>query len=150
LWLLDTNVNSPHVTTPNEFSVIWNGSTIFDQSNMGSFTWSNLQFIVTATSSSTLLQIGEYNSPWYFGLDDVNAWPIPNPSFRSVVKTNGNNLVFSWNTLSNIAYQVQYSTNLAKTNWTILTTNIASGPVLTYTNAYGSDPRRFYRIRRLP
>jgi hypothetical protein len=67
-----------------------------------------------------------------------------------VVKTNGNAVVFSWNALASIAYQVQYSTNLAKTNWIVLSTNTATGPVLAYTNAYGTDPQRFYRIRRLP
>jgi hypothetical protein len=147
LWLYSTNINGG---TPNEFSVSWGGNLLFDWVNVGSIGWTNLQFIVTAASSNTVLQFGEYNSPWYFGLDDVNAWPIPNPSFRSVVKTNGNNLVFSWNSFTNLAYQVQYSTNLAKTNWVILTTNTATGPVMKYTNAFGSDPWRFYRIRRLP
>ena len=76
--------------------------------------------------------------------------PIPNPSFRSVAKTNSNAVVFSWNSMSGIVYQVQYSTNLITTNWIILSTNTATGPILTLTNAYGTDPRRFYRIRRLP
>ena len=87
---------------------------------------------------------------WYFGLDDVNVWPIPNPSFRSVVKTNSNNIVFSWNTLAGIAYQLQYATNLTNANWINLSTNTAVGPVLTLTNSYGTDPQRFYRIRQLP
>ena len=47
-------------------------------------------------------------------------------------------------------YQVQYSTNLAKTNWTILSTNTATGYTLAVTNSIRSDPKRFYRIRRLP
>jgi hypothetical protein len=85
------------------------------------------------------------------GLDDVNVWPIPNPSFRSVAKmSNSNAVVFTWNSLAGLAYQVQYSTNLIKTNWIILSTNTATGPILTFTNSYDTDPQRFYRIRRLP
>jgi len=159
-YLLSLWLNSPDAAvasgglvafnTPNEFSVSWNGATIFDQVNMGPIGWTNLVFVVTATSASTALQFGERVDPWYFGLDDINVWPIPNPSFRSLVRTNGNKVVFSWNALAGLAYQVQYSTNLTKTNWIVLSTNNATGPILTFTNTYGTDPRRFYRIRRLP
>ena len=125
-------------------------NTLLSLTNPAAFAWTNMQFIVAAAGTNTTLLFAAQNNPDWFGLDDVNVWPIPNPSFRSVVKTNGNNLIFSWNALSNFAYQVQYSTNLAKTNWVILSTNTATGPILTYTNAFGSDPQRFYRIRRLP
>jgi len=156
LWLNNpTNVfltSGGQVTsnTPNEFSVSWNGTTLFDQVDIDPIGWTNMVFIVTATNSSSVLQFGARADPWYLGLDDVNIWPIPNLFIHSVVETNGHNLVLSWNSLSNIAYQVQYSTDLTKTNWVILSTNTATGPVMTCTNAYGSDPWRFYRIRRLP
>jgi hypothetical protein len=148
MWLYSTSINGG---IPNEFSVSWNGGQIFDWPNVGVVTWTNLQFIVTATGSNTVLQLGEYDNPWYLGLDDVNVWPIPNPSFRSVAKmSNSNAVVFTWNSLAGLAYQVQYSTNLIKTNWIILSTNTATGPILTFTNSYDTDPQRFYRIRRLP
>ena len=89
-------------------------------------------------------------TPITLGLDDINVWPIPNPSFRSVTKTGTNAVVFSWNSLAGIAYQVQYTTNLFKTNWIILSTNTATGSILTFTNSYGTDRQRFYRIRQLP
>jgi subtilase family serine protease len=153
-YLLSLWLNSPTVAggnTPNEFSVSWNGSTLFDQVNIGPIGWTNLQFIVTATSSSTVLQIGERDDPWYLGLDDVTAVPITNPAFRSVGKmSNSNAVVLTWNSMAGFGYQVQYSTNLAATNWIILGTNTAVGPTLTFTNGYGKDPRRFYRIRQLP
>jgi hypothetical protein len=152
-YLISFWLDSPTYTggnTPNEFKVSWSGTTLFDQTNIGAIGWTNVTFMVTATNSSSILQFGARVDPWYLGLDDVTVWPIPNPSFRSVVKTNGNNLVFSWNSLTSLVYQVQYSTNLAQTNWIILSTNTATGSILTYTNAYGADPRRFYRIRRLP
>ena len=150
-YLLSLWLNSTGINTPNEFSVSWNGTTLFDQVNIGSIGWTNLQFIVTATSSSTVLQFGERNDPWYLGLDDVSAVPIPFPSFRSVAKMgNSNAVVLVWNTMANLSYQVQYSTNLAATNWIILSTNTAVGSTLSVTNGYGANPRRFYRIRQLP
>jgi hypothetical protein len=146
LWMDSPNVSSH---TPNEFSVSWNGNMLFDQVNIGRIGWTNLQFIVTATNSSTVLQFGARDDNYYLGLDDVNVWPIPNPSFRSMARVSSNAVSFSWNTFTNMAYQIQYSTNLAQTNWIILSTNTATGPILTLTNSYGTDPQRFYRIRWL-
>ena len=152
-YLISLWFNSPDVlggNTPNEFIVSWGGTTLFDQSNIGPINWTNMTFIVTATNSSTVLQFGERVDPWYLGLDDVNVWPIPNPFIRSAVKTNGNNFVFSWNSLAGLKYRVEYRTNLAQAGWVILGTNTATGSITSYTNAYGSDPRRFYHVRRLP
>jgi hypothetical protein len=148
LWLDSPNISG--TLTPNEFSVSWNGGVIFDQVNIGKIGWTNLQFIVTATSATTVLQLGFRDDPYYLGLDDINVWPIPNPSFRSATKTSTNAVMFSWNSLAGIAYQVQYSTNLFTTNWIILSTNAATGSILTFTNSYGTDRQRFYRIRQLP
>ena len=154
-YLLSFWMNNPGGYTPNQFRVNWNTNatstnTIFNQTNMTAVnSWTNMLFIVTATETNTTLQFGAQNDNYYFGLDDVNVWPIPNPSFRSVAKSGGSAVSFSWNTFTNLAYQVQYSTNLARTNWIILSTNTATGPILTLTNSYGTDPQRFYRIRWL-
>jgi len=160
-YLLSLWLNNPDntiygsVVTPNQFVVNWNTNssstnTIFNQIDMGAVnTWTNMQFVVTATGTNTILQFGERNDPVAFGLDDVNVQPIPVPSFRSAGKIS-NAVSFTWNTLAGLAYQVQYSTNLAKTNWTIISTNTAIGYTLTATNVIGSAPLRFYRIRRLP
>jgi hypothetical protein len=66
------------------------------------------------------------------------------------VATTNHAIAFIWNSLTSIVYQVQYSTNLTRTNWTILSTNTATGSIMTFTNSYGADRQRFYRIRRLP
>ena len=44
--------------TPNEFSVSWNGTSLYDGVNLGTNGWMNFQFIVSAASSSSVLQIG--------------------------------------------------------------------------------------------
>jgi hypothetical protein len=155
-YLLSFWMNNIGGVTPNQFQVNWNTNspavnTLFNQVSVGAINkWTNMLFIVTATGTNTILQFGAQNDNYYFGLDDVNVWPIPNPSFRSVAKTGSNAVMFSWNSLASITYQVQFSTNLTKTNWIILGTNTAAGPILAFTNAYGPDHQRFYRIRRLP
>ncbi len=149
-YLLSLWLNNYLRGTPNEFLVMWNGNTNFDQVNIPqSTTWTNLQFLVTATASSTVLQFGFRNDTGRFGLDDVNVWPIPVPSFQSVAETS-NTVTFTWNSVTGLVYQVEYSTNLAMTNWMILSTNTAVNFTVTVTNSIGPDPERFYRIRWLP
>ncbi len=63
--------------TPNEFLVRWNGNTLFDWSNVPLIGWTNLHFVVTASSTNSVLQLGIQNSPSYFGLDEVSVIPIP-------------------------------------------------------------------------
>ncbi len=149
MYLLSCWLNSPDGATPNEFSVTWNGTNYFDQSNLPAIPltgWTNLLFIVTATGSSTILQFGGQNDSSYLGLDDVSVVPMPVTSFQSTVKTNGS-VKFAWNTLTGLAYQLQYKTNLAQANWINLGNPVAAtGFTTTTTDAAPSDPRRFYRL----
>jgi hypothetical protein len=152
-YLLSLWFNSPNVSpnTTNQFSVSWNGTMLFNQTNLPPLNgWTNLLFVVTATNSSTVLQFGERDDPSYFGLDDVNVWPVPSLTLGGISKTANNSLSFTWNSLTSMVYQVQYSTNLATTNWFNLSTNTAIGSTLTVTNAVGTNSQRFYRIRWLP
>ncbi|HUA68490.1 MAG TPA: hypothetical protein VMA13_08075, partial [Candidatus Saccharimonadales bacterium] len=150
LWL-----NNPGGDTPNQFLVDWNTNssgtnTIFNQSNFDPVgIWTNLLFVVPATGTNTTIVFGFINNNYYFGLDDVNAWPIPLPNIRSFSSAN-RALSLKWNSLTNVLYEVEYSTNLASTNWFILSTNTAIGPTLAVTNSIGTNPAVFYRILRLP
>jgi len=148
LWLDDANG-----LTPNEFNVSWNGNTITDLVNMSQFGWTNLQFVVTATSNSTVLQFGERDDSSYLGLDDVSLTPIPAAAFKpaTVVKTN-NNLKFAWSALTGLVYQVQFQTNLLQTNWTVLKSITATNTPVTFvdTNPITAFPQKFYRLLLLP
>ena len=147
LWLDSTSINGG---IPNEFSVSWNGNVLFNQVNIGPTGWTNLQFVVTATNSSTVLQFGEYNDAWFFGLDDVSVLPIP-PAVSRITSVANNQLQFSWNAMTGLVYQVQFKTNLLSTNWINLGSPItATGPSITVTNTIGPDPRRFYRLAIFP
>jgi hypothetical protein len=72
------------------------------------------------------------------------------PAFQRVEQT-GNTIQFTWSAAAQLTYQVQYSTNLAQTNWTNL------GSVITATNstaassaAIAQEPARYYRVILLP
>jgi len=155
-YLLSLWLNNPGLSgnTPNEFSVSWNGNTLFDQVNLPATTgWTNLQFIVTATGGSTILQFGERDDPSWLGLDDVSVAPIPAATFQptTVTKTN-NNLKFSWVALTGLVYQVQFKTNLLQTNWVLLKSITATNTPVTFvdTNPITGSPQKFYRLLLLP
>ena len=47
---------------------------LFDQVNLSAIPgWTNLQFAVMATGSSTVLQFGSQYDKSYFGLDDISV-----------------------------------------------------------------------------
>ena len=53
LWL-----RNPSGEWPNWFQVQWNGTTLFEQQDITATAWTNLQFLVTATGTSSVLQLG--------------------------------------------------------------------------------------------
>ena len=152
LWLKSPSVRGGN--TPNEFSVSWNGNTLFDQVNIPPISaWTNLQFIVTATGGSSVLQFGERDDPYYFGLDDVSVIPIPATSFQpATVTATNNNLKFTWNAMTGLVYQVQFKTNLLQANWTVLKSITATNTAITFvdTNPVAGFPQKFYRLLLLP
>jgi hypothetical protein len=152
IWL-DSAANPArgHQTTPNEFSVAWNGITLFDKVNIGRTGWTNLQFTVKATGPGTVLQIGGRDDPFYLGLDDVSVTPVPVPVFQTLIKTNST-FKFTWNALAGVKYQVQYNSDLVQGAWINLGNPVtAAGNTVTVsdTNAITSSPQRFYRLQVL-
>jgi hypothetical protein len=147
LWLDSPNTSG--TLTPNEFSILWNGSKIFDQPNIAKIGWTNLQFIVTATGSSAVLQFGFRDDPYYLGLDDISVTPIPVTTFQPATLTQTNNdFKFTWNAITGLVYQVQFKTNLLQTNWTVLINIAATNTAMTFvdTNPITGSPQKFYRL----
>jgi sugar lactone lactonase YvrE len=82
LWL-ESPTNNSGTNIPNEFQISWNGSVIFDQTNIAAIGWTNLQFAVVPTGTNTVLQFGFRDDPIYLGLDDIsltNAASVPVPA----------------------------------------------------------------------
>jgi len=73
-----------------EFSVSWNGATLFDQQNIAATGWTNLQFQAVATNAGTVLQFGFFNDPSYFGLDDISVYPVMVLTPPSITAQTGN------------------------------------------------------------
>jgi hypothetical protein len=136
--------------TPNEFSVSWNGATLFDQTNIGDTLWTNLQFLAPASAANTLLAFGYRNDPSYLGLDDIVVGLVPPPGFQAVAVANGA-ISFSWSALDGFSYQIQYTTNLAQNIWSNLGGAIsATNAAVIATDAATADAQRFYRVLLLP
>jgi hypothetical protein len=150
LWL--TIPSNSTGATPNQFVVAWNGTAVFNQSNLPFTAWTNLQFVVTATGTSTVLEFGFEDTPYYLGLDDVSVTPYLPPSFNLAQPATAAGFNLNWSTVAGLTYQVQYTTNLNQTAWINLgspQTANANTLNLVDTNAVPSSPGRFYRIVQL-
>jgi hypothetical protein len=146
LWL-GSAVSSGQPT--NEFLVSWNGTNIFDETNIPAIGWTNLQFLVAATAANTVLQFGFRDDPSYLGLDEVSVYPVQ-PVFGGI-QLSGANLVFNGSGASGGTYHLMSSTNLALpfSQWTPVATNVLGTNVnfsITLTNAAASGLPQCYYI----
>jgi hypothetical protein len=148
-WLVNPGIfaNPP---TPNEFTVAWNGNTLFNQANIGVFAYTNMQYVVFTTNTSTTLEFGAQNNPDYFGLDDVSVTPIPAPAFQSAVSINGS-ITLTWSAVTGVTYQLQYPTTLGPPNWSNLGSPVAANSsAIATSDIQPADPQRFYRVVLAP
>ena len=99
--------------TANEFLVIWNGTNIFDGVNLPVSTWTNLQFVVAATGSTSTVQFAYRGSN--FGLDDFRLTPFSSPTIASVAWLGNGEIQLSMSGLPLVKCHVLGSTNLI--NW---------------------------------
>jgi len=149
LWL-----DNPQSGTGQSFSVNWNtnpavASSIFSQSSPPAFVWTNLTFLASATGTNTVLQFAAENYANYYGLDDVSVTPIPVPNIDTMAHGR-NSFSLTWYATPGMNYEILTTTNLQNPVWTILGTNRATGPTLSFTNTAATDLQRYYRILRLP
>jgi subtilase family serine protease len=148
-WLTSV-ADSSGATTPNSFAARWNGSTLYEQTNLAAFGWTNLQFIVPATGSKSTLEFDFNNVPGAFGLDDVVVGTVPAPIVQSVTLA-GNSITFTWSSIANGSYQLQSASELSNPNWTnVAATVTASGGLVSATEPIGASSQQFYRVVLLP
>ena len=141
---------------PGEFLVSWNGNTLLDVTNPAASGWTNIQFTVTATGTSTVLQFGFQDNYDFFSLDDVSvvsAVQSQSPGITGISLSGTNLVINGSNGLSGRTYYVLMTTNLtlSLSQWTPVATNVlnASGNfTITATNAVDSKaPHRFYILK---
>ena len=141
LWL-----SSLDDETPNEFLVFWNGNTLFDETNIPAIGWTNLQFLVTATGPSTVLEFGERDDQSVLWLDDISVVPTQ-PGFASFGVLS-NQFGFNINWTSGRVIVVEACTNLASPVWTPLQTNTLTNGLFYFSDPQWTNyPGRYYRIR---
>jgi hypothetical protein len=153
LYLFSFWLDNPGSSGGQQFQAAWNTNAsstnvIYAMSNPPVFGWTNLNYLVTAAGSSTVIQFGAENSPNYFGLDDVSVTPVPPPTISGAAQST-NGFEITWNALANVSYAVQYTTNLFQPVWLNLGPSVvASTNTLTETdtNAVDGAPQQFYRI----
>ncbi len=147
-WL--TSIAYYGATTPNYFVASWDGSTLYAQTNLGAFAWTNLQFIVPATAASTTLEFDFDNVPAAFGLDDVTVETVPAPVLQSATLT-GSLITFTWTGIANYSYQIQSASNLSNPNWTNLDAAVtAPGNLVSASEPVSTASQQFYRVILLP
>jgi len=149
-YLISFWLDNPIGGIPSEFQVRWNGTELFDQTNLPSFGWTNIQLVAAAASTNALLEFGFRQDVDAFGLDDVGAMNVPVPSFQSIT-TVSNNFNLAWNAWSGLTYQIQYATDLSPPDWQNLGPPMtASNAVMSYSDLLPADKTRFYRVALLP
>jgi hypothetical protein len=153
-WL--ENLNGAGDDIPNQFQVQWNSNStsskiIYNQVDMGIFAWSNMQFMVQASSDAMTLSFGATNYA-YFGLDDVSVTPIavPVPSFEAPTIVSGA-IQLSWNSVSGVSYQMQYTSTLSPADWVNIGSSItATASSTTVFETLGTGSGGFYRVMISP
>jgi hypothetical protein len=147
LWL-----NSPDGLGPNQFLVSWNGTTLFEETNIPALGWTNLQFTVSATGASTVLEFGFRDDPSFLGLDDISVYP--DQPIITAVSVEGTDLILDgMNGQSGNTYIVLTSTNLTLPllQWIPVATNLlnANGNFsITVANTVSPEiPKRFYILQ---
>jgi hypothetical protein len=137
-------------TTPNSFVARWNNLTLYQQTNLPALGWTNMQYLVTATTKSSTIEFDFGNVPAAFGLDDVRVETLQAPLIQSASVKEAS-VALTWSSLATLSYQLQTTTNLAGPNWVntgqpvTATSGSASG-----TAAATAGATQFYRVVILP
>ena len=151
-YLLSVWLANPRPGGFGQFQATWGTNVVCQLTNPRFTAWTNLQWTVTATDTNTVLQFAVRKHPYFLGLDDVGATPIPTPAIKSTFRTpKAFNLV--WNTTPGLVYQVQYKTNLFQPDWLNLGSSLsATNTLLTFsdTNNPDASPQRYYRLVESP
>jgi len=144
---------NPTSITNNEFRVSWNGAALLDMTNLPVTGWTNIQLMVTATASTSVLQFGYRNDTAYFGLDDVSVSSVQSLGIASISRSGTNLVINGTGGLSGRTYYVLMGTNLMEpvNQWTPVATNVPGTDgnfSITLTNTVNPvATQRFYLLQ---
>jgi Pro-kumamolisin, activation domain/Concanavalin A-like lectin/glucanases superfamily/Immunoglobulin domain/Bacterial Ig domain/Immunoglobulin I-set domain/Viral BACON domain len=153
VYLISFWLENLGVSGPDEFQVNWNGSTVFDELNAGTSGWTNIQILVGASGTNSILQFGARNDNASFGLDDVAVFQSAVPGTPPTITTQpvneavtaGLTATFTAGVtgIEPIYYQWQLGTSniMGATNATLMLSPVTPGEAGNYTvvvsNAFG-------------
>jgi uncharacterized repeat protein (TIGR03803 family) len=75
-----------------------------------------------------------------------SASPVNGPLVLTTPVTQGLNFTFTFQTVSNQSYTILQNTNLATTNWTVVTNLTGDGSVFHFSTPRGAQAGRFFRV----
>jgi Carbohydrate binding domain len=67
-------------TSPNQFSVKFGSTDLYDATNLSSFAYQQYLYQVTATATTTVVTLGFQNEFSFFDVDNISVLPVPEPS----------------------------------------------------------------------
>jgi hypothetical protein len=141
-------LNSPDGKTPNEFAVSWNGTTLLDDVYLPATGWTNMQFVVSASATSTVLQFSARDDNSYLELDDVTVSPISRPVSLTGAGIHAGQFGFSVTGTSGQVFVVEATSSLSNPAWSPIQTNTFNGGSFSFTDPlWTSSPLRFYRVK---
>jgi hypothetical protein len=133
---------------PNKFLASWNEKTLLDDADIPAIGWTNLQFLVNATGTSTVLQFGFQDDNSYLGLDDISVLPVATPVSLAAAAVQTNQFGFTFAGPSGLVVVVEASANLAHSAWYPVQTNtLGAGSSHFYDPQWTNSPARFYRLK---
>lgn len=152
-YLLSLWLDSPDGGSPNEFQVSWNGATLLDLKNISAIGWTNIQLLVAATGTNTVLQFGFRDDVTWLGLDDIRVMPAE-PGVATLELSGAAVVLNAANGLAHHAYQTLVSLDTAQplAQWTPIATNVpsADGNFIVTNTVNATAAQRFYRLRMMP
>jgi hypothetical protein len=149
-YLLSFWLANPLSGTPNEFHVSWEGQPLLDQVDVEQFAWTNIQYVVTASTSNSVLEFSFRHDQNAFGLDDVTVQALPSLRLEQVLHAQ-DGISLTWSSSAGARYQLQSATDLTAGNWIDWGDPVtATNGTLTVPQPITADPHRFYRLVLLP
>lgn len=115
----------------------------------GIFTWLTTDADANTTNHIAVRVTDNGVPPMASGMAFVVS-VVPRPLLTNL--TVSNQIVnVAWTALAGQTYRLQFTTNLASTNWSSVPPDVtAAGPIVTHTNALTPAPMNFYRVQLLP
>ena len=77
---LDFFLKNENGSSANEFSVNFGSTNLYDATNLSAFDYQQYRYVVTATSTTSVVTLGFQNDFSYFDVDNISVSSVPEPN----------------------------------------------------------------------